>query len=190
MRGRISILTASILLGCVLVAVAGDTKLRLLDLEGRVVDPFARESVAKVFVFTLTDCPISNRYAPELHRLHDEFQGRGVEFWLVYPDPSETVAEIRTHLQDYGYPFPALRDPGQTLVALTGVEVTPEAALFDASGRLVYRGRIDDLYVAFGKRRAEPTRRDLEEAVEATLAGRRIEPATTKAVGCYIPRLE
>ena len=30
-----------------------------------------------VFVFTSTDCPIANRYAPELRRIHDRFAPRG-----------------------------------------------------------------------------------------------------------------
>jgi hypothetical protein len=41
-----------------------------------------------VLVFVRTDCPISNRYAPELRRLQDRFAPRGMAFWLVYPDPA------------------------------------------------------------------------------------------------------
>jgi hypothetical protein len=34
--------------------------------------------------------------------------------------------------------------------------------------------------------RPEPTRRDLEEALEAVLAGREVAEPVTRAVGCYI----
>ena len=30
-----------------------------------------------VLIFISTDCPISNRYAPEIKRLHDEFAPKG-----------------------------------------------------------------------------------------------------------------
>ena len=39
-----------------------------------------------VLVFTTTDCPISNRYAPEIQRLATKFGDRA-KFVLVYPVP-------------------------------------------------------------------------------------------------------
>ena len=39
----------------------------------------------------------------------------------------------------------------------------------------------------FGKRRVEPTRRDLRLALDAILAGKPVSARLTKAVGCYIP---
>jgi hypothetical protein len=164
--------------------------LELFDLHGKPVDPFAQEAAASVFVFTRTDCPISNRYAPELKRIGEAFSDRGVRFVLVYPDPDETAEMIAAHLDDYAYPFEALRDPRHALVALTDAHVTPEAAVFDRAGQHVYSGRIDDLYVDFGKRRPTPTKRDLTEALAATLAGRPVAEARTTAVGCFIAPLE
>lgn len=170
----------------------------VVDLDGREVDPRAlaeRTGTAAVFVFTRIDCPISNRYAPEVRRLARAFAADGVRFYLVYPNPKATAEEIRAHLADYGYDagdgdeLPALRDPLQTLAAAVGTEVTPEAAVLDTGGRLVYRGRIDDRWVAFGKLRAEPTRRDLQEVLTALVAGDPVEPRTTRAVGCFIEDL-
>ena len=44
----------------------------VLDLEGRRFDPLeATQSKATVYLFTRSDCPISNRYAPEIHRLYE-----------------------------------------------------------------------------------------------------------------------
>jgi hypothetical protein len=157
-----------------------------VDLDGRVVDPLS-DGTARVTVllFTRADCPISNRYAPEVRRLHDLFAPQGVRFWLVYPDPAAKPDGIRTHLRDYDYPMDALRDPEHALVRATGARVTPEAAVF-VQGRLVYHGRIDDRFPDFGKARAEPSSRDLEAALEATLDGRDPPVATAPAVGCYL----
>src|SRR5262245_62043492 len=42
-----------------------------LDLEGHRIHPFqADDAKAIVFLFVNADCPISNRYAPEVRRLH------------------------------------------------------------------------------------------------------------------------
>jgi hypothetical protein len=139
-----------------------------------------------VLVFTSIECPISNRYAPEIRRLQKDFAARGVRLSLVFANPQETPGAIREHVKAFGYDANVIRDTGSDLVKRTGVTVTPEAAVFDARGRLVYRGRIDDRYADVGIDRQTATTHDLEDAVAATLAGRAVQPARTRAVGCYL----
>src|ERR1035437_4262228 len=74
---------------------------------------FAAE--VQVFVIVRTDCPITNRYAPELTRIAKEFQGRHVAFYLVYPDPNENKRAIEKHMAEFGFPGTPLRDPDHTL---------------------------------------------------------------------------
>jgi hypothetical protein len=173
---------ASILLAAAAASAAGP-----VDLDGRPVDPLAAAGArAVVLLFLRSDCPVSNRYAPEIQRLHNRFASRKVDFWLVYPDPQASPAQIRRHVEEYAYPGRVARDPDHALVSLAQAEVTPEAAVFLQRGRLVYRGRIDDRYVDFGKMRLAPTERNLEAALEAVLAGRRVAVPVTRAVGCFI----
>lgn len=156
------------------------------DLDGHPSDPFAGSAKATVLVFVSTDCPISNRYAPELRRLYERFAPQGVTFRLVYPTVEEPPATIREHLREYRLPIAALRDPGHALVARAKVTVTPESAVFTRGGELAYHGRIDDRQVDFGEARLEPTRRDLEAAIEAVLAGKTPIDAEGPAIGCAI----
>jgi hypothetical protein len=144
--------------------------------------------VTTVLVFTTTDCPISNRYAPEIQRLASRFDGR-VMFKLVYPVPADTEAMIRDHVRKYGYAFDWVRDDRQQLVKQTGVTITPEVAVLDASGQMVYRGRIDDRYITFGKDRPQPTVRDLERSLEAVLSGKPVPIKHTQAIGCILSDL-
>lgn len=166
----------------------------VIDLDGNRVDPLRADGAvaATVLVFLRTDCPIANQAAPEIERARREFGERGVRFWLVYLDPHEPVSRIRKHLEEYALQAPALRDPEHSLVQLTGVTRTPEAALFvhgKGTARLVYRGRLDDRYLDFGRRRPRPTRYDLREAIAAALDGRLRTLRTTPAVGCEIADL-
>ena len=169
-------------------------QLPLVDLAGRQIDPLQNTNAkAIVFLFIRTDCPISNRYAPEVRRLYDKFAPSGVTFWLVYPDPSESVEIIGRHINEYRYSLDALRDPQHAFVKATGVQVTPEAAVFMPGGsgpRMVYRGRIDDRYVALGKTRPAPTTHDLERILESILKGEPITVKTTPATGCFISDLQ
>lgn len=163
----------------------------VIDLDGRPVDPLTVPGAvrAHVLVFTTTDCPISNRYAPEIRRLAAAFAERGVRFWVVYPVPGDTPERIRAHVSQFGLSLPVARDTRFELVRRTGVTVTPEVAVIDAQGEMAYRGRVDDRYVDFGVDRPAPTTRDLDAALESLLAGRPIEPKTTRAVGCILSDL-
>ncbi|MEO5739080.1 MAG: redoxin domain-containing protein [Vicinamibacterales bacterium] len=139
-----------------------------------------------VLIFVSTDCPISNRYAPEIKRLHEEFTSRGVHLRLVYPNPLDSEAAISKHLEEFGYPQIAQRDRDHTLVKKAGATITPEAAVFDARERLVYRGRIDNRFVELGRERPAATQHDLRDALAAVLAGRPVRAPHTQAVGCFI----
>jgi len=181
--------------GLVLLGVRGNVSLRaagpsvpLRDVDGRVVDPFlaAENSAAILFLFASIDCPVSNRYAPEVQRLHSAFAPKNVAFWLVYPNPADSADAVREHLKAYSYPVHALLDPHHDLVKLARVTITPEAALFDRQRTLVYHGRIDDRFVSLGVERPAATRRDLFEALTAVLAGGKPAADSAPAVGCFI----
>lgn len=148
----------------------------------------AAANTPTVLVFTTTDCPISNRYSPEIQRLASRFGGK-VQFTLVYPVPADEDARIREHVKKFGYSIPWQRDSRQVLVKQTGVTVTPEVAILDAAGKLLYRGRIDDRYITFGKDRPQPTVHDLERSLEAVLAGKSVPVAQTQAIGCILSDL-
>ena len=49
-----------------------------------------------------------------------------------------------------------------------------------------YRGRIDDTYFGYGKRRFAATHHDLRDALEAVLSGKPVHERTTEAIGCFI----
>ncbi len=162
--------------------------LTVFDLAGHALNPFdATDAKAIVFIFISTDCPISNRYAPEIRRVEEQFARSGVRFWLVYADADTSSDAIRKHVKEYHLPQQVLRDPRQTLVRLAQARVTPEGAVFLPGGRLVYHGRIDNRYADLGKERPEATQHDLEEVLKAIVQGKPVPFSTGKAVGCYIP---
>jgi hypothetical protein len=170
--------------------VATGTVTTALDLAGNAVDPLAGDpGTLVVLTFVTPDCPVSNRYAPELGRIaaaHPE-----LSWWLVYPDPDVDAAQIEAHRREYALPGTPLRDPEHVLVARAGVVVTPEVAVFRRGddGPPLYRGRIDDRVPQYGRARPEPTRRDHVIALEAIGRGAAAPEATTVAVGCPIDDL-
>jgi len=160
------------------------------DLDGKPFDPFrAAQGKVVVLIFVRTDCPVSNRYAPTIQQLSAHDPDKAV-FFLVYPSKKETSETIRKHEREFGYTLAALRDPQHILVKQSQAQITPEAAVFDANRRLVYHGRIDNLYEDFGHARKSATTHDLADAIEAAIMGKTLSGKATPAVGCYISDLE
>ncbi len=176
------------MLKAAVLALATALSVSVPALDGQLVDPLqpAAGVRATVLLFVSTECPVSNRYAPDLRAMHDAFANNGVAFWLVYPDPEDSATKIREQVASFRFPGMPLRDAGHRLANAAGATITPEAAVYDARGILMYRGRIDDRYSAIGVERPAATRHDLRDAITATLAGTPIAQRFTQAVGCYI----
>ncbi len=178
------------ILALLLLLATGSEGPALPSLSGGSVQPFAIDAKAYAFVFVHPDCPVSNRYAPELNRLYGEYASRGIRMWVVYPGRDDDAAAIRAHHAEYGIEVPALLDPEYVLADLAGATMTPEAAVFSPDRHLVYRGRIDDRAVRLGLVRATPRTRDVAGVLDRLARGERVEPFTTQAVGCYIKALD
>ena len=89
---------------------------------------------------------------------------------LVYVDPTLTKADVEKHLKDFGYTsFPAILDSTQKLVKATGATITPEAAVIGPAGQVLYRGRIDNVWAALGKRRPAATDHDLRNGARRSV---------------------
>jgi len=162
----------------------------VVDLDGHAVNPLAADSgKVVVLVFLRRDCPVSGRYAPAIQEISKRYAA-SARFWLVYPDKSETPQAIRKSVDEYGYHLPVLRDPDHALAKMSHVQITPEAAVFDRSHRLVYDGRIDDWYIDLSRARPAPTTHELEDAIRAALAGVSMARNEVRGVGCYISDLE
>jgi hypothetical protein len=131
-----------------------------------------------VVVFLSTVCPISQKYERRFVALFDAYAERQARFVFVYSNRNETPAEIRQHAAEGKFPFPVYRDPDNTVADLFAARVTPTAVIVDVTGRLAYRGRVDDA--------VEPARvrdRSLENALRAVLAGKPVKAPETKAFG-------
>jgi len=161
-----------------------------LDLHGKSIDPLhASHGKITVLIFARTDCPITNRYVPLLLELKNTHAEK-TNFWFVYPDKNTTSEQIGEHLRQFAISIPALRDPSHSLVKRASATITPEVAVFDAQARLLYHGRIDNLYEIAGRARSAATTHELQDVLNAAIAAKPVPLATAPAVGCYISDLE
>lgn len=136
-----------------------------------------------VLIFVSVQCPISNAYNERMEALARELGAKGVRVVGINSNATEKAAAVKQHAAENGLTFPILKDAGNRVADQLDAQVTPEAYLLDASGKLVYRGRIDN-----SRNGTSITSRELREAVEDTLAGRPVAKPEVKAFGCSIKR--
>ncbi len=199
-------LVLSLVLGFTLATVAQAAKVARPSQLGQKVDSFtlrdfhgrehSLESLAGksglVVAFVGIECPLAKLYAPRLAALASEFADQGLTFVAIDSNQQDSATELAAYARIHGIEFPVLRDSDHRVADLFGAIRTPEVFLLDASGKIVYRGRIDDQYgfTSSGQnyQLASPKRRDLAVAIEELLAGRSISVATTDPPGCLITR--
>jgi hypothetical protein len=161
-----------------------------VDLDGRPVTQLSSPgSRAVVLFFAASDCPVSNRYIPEIQRLTRQFERSGVRVWFVYPNPGDNANVVRAHHLEFAITASTAIDNAQSLTRMAHATITPEAAVFVPQGselHEVYRGRIDDRYLSLGLERPQATHHDLEEAIRAVLAGKPVPQPGGPSIGCSI----
>lgn len=143
-------------------------------------------SKGAVLIFYLHDCPICNAYAPEIERIRTEYEPKGFSFYIVQTDAALNADAAQKHATEYGFKCPVLLDGTNRLAEKCRATVTPSAAVVGPGEKVLYLGRIDDLYADYGKRRSEATIRDLRAALDAIVAGKTVLPAAGPAIGCFI----
>lgn len=176
-------LISTALAGCATGTSGGGSMLRGLD--GQDVSLTSIQGArGLVLVFVSVDCPIANRFLPEIESLGARLGPDGLPVAYVYASPFESDAQVESHGREYGLLLPAFRDPGFRIARRFGACLTPEAVLLRSDGSLAYRGRINDQYTAPGQGRPAPTRHDLAAAAAEFLSGGLASQRLVPAVGC------
>lgn len=136
-----------------------------------------------VLIFFEPTCPICLEYLPELERLNSVY-GSQLPFQLVVK-PSVSPLTLDQFLKEYRPTIKVTVDEDLRLQRALGASITPEAFLIK-DNIVCYGGRIDDRYVALGRRRAVITSHDLRLALENLNNGPQHKARHTQAVGCYL----
>lgn len=128
------------------------------------------EHAATAFVFLSSRSPETRGAANAIRTLNDRTRRRGIMFAGVFPNAAETGEEMVRFCQASGFVFPCYRDPSRAAARALGATVTPQAALLDPAGKIVYQGSIAGL----------------EKAVDDIIAKRPVSVAFETASGTPI----
>lgn len=141
-----------------------------------------------VLAFVGTECPLAKLYGPRLGELSQSYASRGVQFLGINSNCQDSVTEIASYARRHKVDFPILKDLGNKLADQVDARRTPEVFVLDRDRAVRYWGRIDDQY-GVGYARSEPTRFDLQIAMDEVLSGKAVSNPIQPSVGCHIGRV-
>jgi len=138
-------------------------------------------------VFTCNACPWAKKWESRIVQLGNDAGKKGIGMIAINSnDPNVNAAdgydEMVVRAKERGMKFAYAYDATSGIARAFGATRTPEAFLFDASGKLVYHGTIDDN----ADDAAAVKDPYLANAVNAVAGGKAVPVAETKALGCGI----
>lgn len=135
-----------------------------------------------VLIFVSAQCPVVRGYNERMNELYKAYKAKGINVVGVDSNVTEPADEVKAHAA-MTWDFPVLIDKDAKVADMFGANVTPEAYFIDAGSTLIYHGAIDD-----DRSGRAVTKRWLQTAFDANLAGKKIEKTSANAFGCSIKR--
>ena len=140
-----------------------------------------------VVMFICNHCPYVMAVEDRIIQLRREYEGKSVQLVGIcsndptdYPDDSLENLKKRWTQKQYGFPY--LHDLEQSAAKVFGAVCTPEFYVYGPDRKLAYHGRLDDNWQQADK----VTRREIKEAIDLLLAGKKPSAKQTPSMGCSI----
>jgi peroxiredoxin len=138
-------------------------------------------------VFTCNACPWAKKWEMRVAKIGNDAVKRGIGVIAINSNdpgknPEDGYDVMQARAKQRGMKFAYAVDGSSDLARAFGANRTPEVFLFDAAGKLVYHGAIDDNADDAKAVKAAY----LQDAVVAVAAGKSVAMAKTKALGCTI----
>lgn len=138
-------------------------------------------------IFACNHCPFVKAWESRIAAIGNDSLKKAIGVIAINANdpvayPADDMAHMQTQAKSAGFEFPYVMDETSDVVHAFGAGRTPEAFLFDAGGRLIYHGAIDDN--AYNPEKVQ--KRYLQDAIGALLAGKEVTLKETASLGCSI----
>jgi peroxiredoxin len=164
---------------------------RLKNVDGKIVALTDYSSANGVIViFDCNTCPYSKAYNDRIIGLNKKYAGKGFPVIAINANdaqssPGDSYEEMVSQAKRKKYDFPYLIDESQAVARSFGATNTPHVFVLQKTGsdfKVAYIGTIDNN----SRDASSATKKYVEEAVDALLAGQSVSNPSTKAIGCGI----
>ncbi len=138
-----------------------------------------------VVMFWSTECPYVQPFNDRINDYVNSFKDKGITFWAINSNNTESVERVKQHAEDNKYVFPMLKDNSNIVADLFEATRTPEVFVINKDRVILYHGRIDD-----NSNSEKVTTNDMKNALNEIIAGKEVSNKSTKSFGCTIKRKE
>lgn len=167
------------------------TSFKLPNVDGKMVslDSY-RDAKGFIVVFTCNTCPYAKLYESRIIDLDKKYSSKGYPVIAINPNdvskqPGDTMEKMKERSAEKGFTFPYLRDDDQAVAKAFGATKTPHIYVLNKESgklRVEYIGAIDDSPSEI----ADVSKRYVEDAIDALLAGQKPTVTSKRAIGCTI----
>ena len=142
-------------------------------------------------IFSCNTCPFVLAWEDRYPALGEQCSKNNVGMVLINSNEArrkgvDSMEEMKKHAADKNYNTYYTIDENSVIANAFGAKTTPHVYLFDKDMKLIYRGAIDDTE---GRDEVSPKAHYLKDAIDNLAAGKKVNPAETKSVGCSIKRV-
>lgn len=181
-------------------AKAPKSEMKMKDISGKSYSlQDLKEENGLLVIFSCKTCPFvvgnegrnSEGWQGRYNELHDIAQQNKLGMVLVnsneaYRDRDDSPESMKQQAEEQGYTMPYVVDENHVLADAFGALTTPHVFLFDKEMKLVYKGAIDDNVNDSGEVRETY----LKDAMQNLAKGEKIDPESTRQLGCSIKRVK
>jgi len=148
------------------------------------------EAKGFIVIFTCNTCPYAVANEDRIIALDKKYKPKGFPVIAINPNNPEVSSGdsfdlMKVRASEKGFTFPYLLDEGQQVYPKYGATKTPHVFVLEKENKdliVKYIGAIDDS----SRDPSSVTKKYVENAVDALLAGQPIEMVNTRAIGCGI----
>lgn len=142
-----------------------------------------------IVMFSCNTCPYVVKSQARTKEVMDYAKAKGLGMVIVNSneakrDDDDSKNAMAKYAKKQAYTVPYVIDENSAMANAFGATRTPEVFLFDASGKLVYKGAMEDNPT----NPSESKSLFLKDAIDNMLSGKTIDPNSTKSIGCTIKR--
>jgi peroxiredoxin len=165
-------------------------EVKMKDISGAEVSfKDAQKKNGLLVMFSCNTCPVVKRYQSRTLEVCKYAISNDIGVVLLNSneatrDDGDSYDDMKEYAREQGYYFNYVVDKNSAMADAFGANRTPECFLFDANGKLVYHGAIDDN----SSGPDQVTRKHAMVAIEEMITGKDVSQKETRSVGCTIKR--
>jgi len=140
-------------------------------------------------MFSCNTCPFVVKNEPIIKKVMSYATAHKIGMVVINSNEAkrgddDSYEAMKKYAKAQGYTVPYVVDENSKLADVFGANHTPEIFLFNNKGKLVYKGAMND-----NPGNPENYKKMYaEDAINAMIAGKEVDPKTTRSIGCSIKR--